>query len=109
MLDELLTEVVAVDVRVDFCGGDVFVSQHLLYGAQVGTAFQQVGGEAVAKGVWRNVFVDARRLGVAFDVVEHRDARKVLAPPMRNEDVVLFARFRAELLALCKPKFQLSK
>ena len=33
MLDELLTEVVAVDVRVDFCGGDVFVSQHLLYGA----------------------------------------------------------------------------
>lgn len=29
-------------------GGDAFVSQHLLYGSQVGSAFEQVGSEAVA-------------------------------------------------------------
>lgn len=40
-----------VEVEVDFGGGDGFVAEHLLDGAQVGAPFEKVGGEAVAQGV----------------------------------------------------------
>ena len=36
------------DVGVDLGGGDVGVAEHELDGAQVGAAFDQVGGEGVA-------------------------------------------------------------
>ena len=52
------TQASAVDVDVDFGGGDTFVSEHLLNGAQVGTPFEQVGGKRVAQGVWAYLFAN---------------------------------------------------
>src|SRR5208283_2215381 len=46
-------------VRVDLGGGDVGVSQHGLHAAQVGAAFQQVGGKAVPDGVRRQMLKNA--------------------------------------------------
>ena len=37
-------------ICVNFCCSDRFVTQHTLYGAQVG-AFKQVGGKGMAEGV----------------------------------------------------------
>ena len=51
MLKDLSAEEAAVQVRVDFRGGDSLVSQHGLNGAQVRTPFQQVGGKGVAERV----------------------------------------------------------
>ena len=39
------------DVSVDLGGADIAVAQQLLHGADVGTGLEQVGSEAVAKGV----------------------------------------------------------
>lgn len=32
------------------------MAKHLLDGAQIGAPLEQMGGETVAQGVWRNVF-----------------------------------------------------
>lgn len=37
-------------VRVNHGGGNVFVSQKLLHGANIVAAFEQVGGEALRRG-----------------------------------------------------------
>ena len=51
VLQDFVAQAGAVDVDVYFGGGDALVAQHLLDGAQVGTALEQVGGKAVAQGV----------------------------------------------------------
>jgi hypothetical protein len=43
-------------MRVNHCGLHVFVSEELLHRSNVGTGFQQMGGERVAEGVRANVF-----------------------------------------------------
>lgn len=47
---------VAVDVRVNFGCRYGFMSQHTLYGPQVCSSFEQVGGERVAEGMGAYVF-----------------------------------------------------
>jgi len=46
-------QVFAIDVRVDLRGRDVRVAEHVLHGAQVGTAFEQMGCERMAQRVRR--------------------------------------------------------
>ncbi len=43
---------VASDLSVDLGGRQIGVTEEFLYCAQVGTAFQQVGGKRVAQRVW---------------------------------------------------------
>ena len=50
------------DVEVDHGGGDVGVPHEVLYGADVGTVFKEMGSEAVTKYMRRDVFWD-----VAFE------------------------------------------
>ena len=38
-------------MHVYFCGRDIFMSQHHLYGPQVGTSLEQMSGKAVTEGV----------------------------------------------------------
>ena len=70
VLDECGAEEFAVDVGVDFGGGDG-VAEHFLDGAEVGTAFDEMGGEGVAEGMGGNGFFDAGFFGELFD--EHED------------------------------------
>ena len=51
MLKDCFAKHAAVDVRVDFRSAYGFVSQHHLDGTQVGSTFQQMGGEE-----WRKVW-----------------------------------------------------
>lgn len=51
VLKYLLAQRVAVDVGVNLGRADALVPQHGLYCAQVGAAFEQRRGEAVAQGV----------------------------------------------------------
>ena len=38
-------KILAIDVRVELCCGNIGVPQHLLHGTQVGPTLQQMGGE----------------------------------------------------------------
>jgi len=60
-------ETLLVDVGVDLGGGDVGVSEEFLDDAEVGTAFEEVGGEGVAEEVGVNVLFDAGVGGALFD------------------------------------------
>ena len=71
VLDEGGAEEFAVDVGVDLGGGRSIKTEHFLDGAEVGTAFDEMGGEGVAEGMGRNGFFNAGFFGQLFD--EHED------------------------------------
>src|SRR5678816_3551947 len=60
-----LPEILAVDVGVDLRRGDVGVAEHLLYGAQVRPALEEMRREGVTEGMRRDMLGDARSLDVA--------------------------------------------
>lgn len=60
-------EVLVGNVGVNLGSGDVGVSEHGLDGADVGAVHEEVGGEAMAQGMWGNVFGDAGHFGVFLD------------------------------------------
>src|SRR3954453_13272350 len=62
-----LLEALAGEVRVHLRGRDIGVAEHLLDGAQVAAAGEQVGREAVAEGVWAELTSEADGAGVALD------------------------------------------
>jgi hypothetical protein len=47
-------------VRVDHCGGDVFVAEQFLHRTDIIAGFQQMGGEAVAERMAADGFVNPR-------------------------------------------------
>ena len=54
-------------MRVNLCGSDTFVAEHLLHGAEVGAAFDEVRSEGVPEGVRTYSFLDARVLHPLLD------------------------------------------
>ena len=74
VLQNFLAQVAAVQMHIDFCGANVFVAEHGLYGTEVGAPLQQMGGKAVAEGVGTDVLGDAGPLCVIFDEDKEADA-----------------------------------
>ena len=74
MVYDFRAQAMGIDVGVYLRGAYVFVAQHALDDAQVGTSLEQVGGEGVAQGVGADGFLDSCQLGQFFDDVKHRDA-----------------------------------
>ena len=48
----------AVDMHVDFGGGDALMSEHFLYGTQIGAALEKMRGKGVTEGVRTDVFLN---------------------------------------------------
>ena len=74
VLYNLATEHLTVDVGVNFRGGNAFMAQHALDGAQVGAAFQQMSGKRMPECMRTDVFGDACLFGQLLDEVENHDA-----------------------------------
>src|SRR5215208_37398 len=79
-------QVLAVDVGVDLRRGDVGVAEHLLHGAQVGAALQQVGGEGVAERVGRDVLLDSGSLDVLLQDLPGAHAGEGRAAGVEQQD-----------------------
>ena len=60
-----------VDVGVDLGGEDALVTEHLLYGAEVGPVLDEMGGERVAEGVRGYLFGNACSLALTLDYQEY--------------------------------------
>ena len=72
-------QVILVQMRVNLRGGDAFVTEHLLHGAEVGAALDEVRGEGVAESVRTYRFLDARVLHPLLDEHENHLAGEVCA------------------------------
>ena len=103
MLQDLLPQVLAVDVHVDLGGTYLLVSEHLLDDAQVGPSLEQMGGETMSEGVWRDGGADAYGRAEHLDDMENGDARECCAATMADEDGVFVARAYVDLLAVDEP------
>ena len=60
-------QISSIQMGVDLCGGDAFVTQHFLHGAQVCSGFYQVRGKTVSKSMRANGFGNAGFDSQAFD------------------------------------------
>lgn len=85
--EDVVAEGGAVEVDVDLGGGDAFVAEHLLDGAEVCSAFEQVGGERVAQGMGRDCLADSGRGCEVFDYLENAVAGEASATAVEEEDV----------------------
>lgn len=89
VVEDFAAESRAVDMEIDFCCCDAFVAEHLLDCAQVGTSFEEVGGERVAESVGRDLFVDAcPRSEVFYDIEDHH-AAQASSPSVEEKDVLV--------------------
>jgi len=85
---QCIPQVIPVQMGIYFRGGDAFVAEHFLYGAEVGAAFHEMGGKGVAEGVGRDAFGDARFLCQVFDDIEDHDPAKALAAFVEKNNVL---------------------
>ena len=88
---------------VDLCRADFLMSEEHLYRTEVGAAFEECGGEAVAEGVGRDVLLYACLHGEVFDDMHYHVAREVCAAAV-EEDIVFFAGLYAHRVALREPE-----
>ena len=82
-----------------FGGGYAFVSEHLLYGAQIRPSFQQMRGECVAEGVRTYRLVYVARCALLFYYVEYHYSAE--SPAAAGEEQRVFVSlFYVQLLAV---------
>lgn len=60
---------------VDFSGANAGVTEHLLYGQQIGAAFQKMGSEAMPEGVRTDGLGDTISFCQVFDNQENHLSR----------------------------------
>lgn len=68
MLQYFLPQMSTVQMDIDFGSGYILMPEHHLYGSQVGSAFQKMGGKTMAECVRTDVLAHPREFGVFFDV-----------------------------------------
>jgi hypothetical protein len=59
-LNDRTFQILPVQVGIDLCSGNTFMAQHFLYGAQVGTAFNQMGGKRMPERMRADSFPQSR-------------------------------------------------
>ncbi len=70
----LLLQLLPVDMRVNLCGGDVGMTEHLLHGTQIGSAFKQMRCKRMAECVRMNILCDACLFRVLQNNLPDRNA-----------------------------------
>src|SRR5580700_8746939 len=83
---ERLAEEFAVEVGIDLGGGDAFVAEHFLNGTKIGAAFDEVGGEGMAKGMRGDVLGNPGLFYEVFKQQKDHDAAKAAAAAVEEED-----------------------
>ncbi len=84
------SQIVLVQMRVNLSGGDAFMAEHFLHGAEVGAAFDEVRGEGVTERVRTHRLVDARRFYPFLDEHEDHLAGEVRTSAVQ-EDVIFLS------------------
>ena len=93
-------------MHINLCGGDRFVTEHSLDGSEVGSAFEQTSGKAVAKGVGRDCFVYACLLNKVANDVEHHNAGELFFLTETEEYIVFVSWFYVDVATVIEPEFQ---
>ena len=74
-------------MSIDFSRADAGMTEHLLYGQQIGSAFQQVCGEAVPEGVWADGLGDTISFSQVLDNQEDHLACKACATAVEENRI----------------------
>ena len=82
--ENFLAQSLPVDMHIDFGGNDTFVAEHLLNGAQVCPALEQMGGKGVAQCVRAYGLVYTGEFAKAFHNIENHHSRELAAAAIKK-------------------------
>src|SRR5690606_19465030 len=82
-------KVVIVNVCVYFGSRNAFVAEHFLYGAQICSAFDQMGGEAMSKSMGTYAFVEVDFFGQILDDDEDHHAGEGATPSIEKHKILV--------------------
>ena len=97
-----------IHVHVYLGGTQIFVSQHVLNGTQVGASLNKVRGKTMAEGMGRYFLGYACLLSIVLDEDEKGDAGELLASGAGDKDIVFVPALYLYVLTDIKPCSQLS-
>ncbi len=72
---------------INLCGGDAFVTEHLLDCPEIGATLKQVGGKGVPQCVGTHRLADAGKGHKILDDVEHHHARQTAATTVEKQHI----------------------
>jgi len=75
-----LQQLFEIQVRVFLCRGQAFMAEELLYGTQVRSAAEKVGGKGMSQGMRADLTFQCRLLQVAVDRTLNRSGAEPAAP-----------------------------
>ena len=78
-----------IEVGVNLGGRDGFVTEHVLYCAEVGTTLYQVRGKGMPESVGTNALVDARPGHGFLDQVENGYPAQFSAKPVQENNILI--------------------
>lgn len=107
VFDDFTLQLARIYMGVDFGRADIFVPQHALDNAEVGTILEQMGGKGMAEGVGADDLGDSRFVRQFLHDVKHHDAREVRASVRTGKKVIFIARLHVNLHALWHIEFYL--
>lgn len=99
---------IGIQVGVNLSGEDRLVAEHLLYGAEIRAALNEVGSEGMAEGVRAYIFLDACLRGIFFYGSENADAAKLTAPAIEEDNVFCLGFDRNNGADVLKVNFQMA-
>ena len=102
MRDNLFTKTASVNVCVNLRSCYFLVPEHTLYGPEVRTSLQQVGGERVTESVRADILCNAGQPGIAFYDIEYHNSAEGHSCPVAYEEKILKSSFDVDVAAVLK-------
>lgn len=79
MINNLLSQKMAIDMRIYFRGSDLFMSQHLLNHPNIGASFEQMGSKRMAENMRTYLLLQPHQFCIPFYVIKNGDTGYRLA------------------------------
>src|ERR1700744_736626 len=84
---ERFAEIFPVQMSINLGCGDAFMTQHLLDCAQIGSAFDKMGGEGMPEGMGRDILGYTGQVGQVADDVEDHHPGEPASAPVKEQDI----------------------
>ena len=76
-----------IQVHINFCSGDGFMTKHHLNGAQIGSVFQQMRSKGMPESMRTNGFIQVNFYGQVFNNGKHHGPGQLFSSPIQKKRV----------------------
>src|ERR1041384_6095146 len=92
-------QIIPVEMRIYFCGGNAFMPQHFLHSAEVSATFYQMSCKRMTEGMRAYPFFNSANFQLVFDDIKNHHACKLGAPAVKKNKIFK-TRFNRQMVAV---------